>query len=843
MRKTVCLRHLIGGAILACTVLLILAIYPARIFRKEQVFSPRTQFAPLPAEAVNKERNLRQAFLPQYDRLSSLEVWVESLDAGRYMIATLYNEKEVAIAQRYIDLGTYELPGFVSIPLGVGCHVGERHVLLLENRFSTYRTGIVFTDSESAQVLQGLFYGWDPVPGMQLRMILHYDLPVSKKASLLFMGLAGILGAALFLAVRRFFAKHPEKDAILLPARVLGYGLTGASVVFYTALFVCNLPFRLFDLRPVECSFYALGIVIAALMTLGAIRRCFFEDAEALPLMKGETDDMPGAVSAGGEAPCGIREHLVSVLLALALQYTCNYVNGIVDAMHTDARRGMLVCLFAACVLLLIGTHPLKRLSALFRRMSVYAYLTALTGIVLLIFRNGRMWITWMVVLCAVLFFAAAPYASKGQWGTIFRNAAMLHFLLSMVYCLLFRAYQAYGYTRYGFVFSTATVTGEYMSAMCALCAVLVLSALERTRGEALIVRIKKAWIPLCLFGLTASYTLFTISRIGYVTAAAAVCVLVLVASCGRRMIVRAFCGACALLLAACAVFPAAFTMQRTLPALIGRHHVYEGPEETTTQPMILGRTDPGSSFYISIERFAVLFGERILGLPAPFYFYPYDEIENYYDDYSFRYVDSGFSPEKGHLYPPGMKVPVEEAAPAEEEAAPAHEEGASGEEVTAEEEAAPGGETSAEKAPAEGEPPAEEKEAPAEEEADVSNGRLDIWRSYIAELNMTGHPGMSGENTKGIHAHNIYLQTAFDCGIPAGVLFFAWIGITMCVGIFRYFRDGRKTQDLLALAAAASFALVGLGEWSFHLCNPVTLLFLCGIAPWMTRRERSGNE
>ena len=122
------------------------------------------------------------------------------------------------------------------------------------------------------------------------------------------------------------------------------------------------------------------------------------------------------------------------------------------------------------------------------------------------------------------------------------------------------------------------------------------------------------------------------------------------------------------------------------------------------------------------------------------------------------------------------------------------------------------------------------------EAENDYTNGRLDIFRSYIEQLNMTGHEGMGAVLKNGeiaTHAHNIYLQVAYDHGILVGILF-VFVGIGTFVSSCIYYK---KKKDIITYAAlpavvTAAFGAAGMVEWVFHLSHPCGLVLMMVIAP-----------
>ena len=91
------------------------------------------------------------------------------------------------------------------------------------------------------------------------------------------------------------------------------------------------------------------------------------------------------------------------------------------------------------------------------------------------------------------------------------------------------------------------------------------------------------------------------------------------------------------------------------------------------------------------------------------------------------------------------------------------------------------------------------------------------------------------------IHAHNTYIQAMYDFGIPAGLLFSVWIGVTILYGIHVYFRG--RDDALCAVAVSLAFASSGVAEWIFFLYNPVTLMFFGAIVPMMLTGEADDTD
>ena len=122
------------------------------------------------------------------------------------------------------------------------------------------------------------------------------------------------------------------------------------------------------------------------------------------------------------------------------------------------------------------------------------------------------------------------------------------------------------------------------------------------------------------------------------------------------------------------------------------------------------------------------------------------------------------------------------------------------------------------------------------DQQQDVTNGRLDIFRAYFEQLTPEGHEEMGATLPNGevlAHAHNIYLQVAYDGGIIIGIMFIIWCLCTCVQALMVFLRH--RTHDRLAgiaLAVSVMYAVCGLTEWISHPCNPAGLIMLLMVAP-----------
>lgn len=253
--------------------------------------------------------------------------------------------------------------------------------------------------------------------------------------------------------------------------------------------------------------------------------------------------------------------------------------------------------------------------------------------------------------------------------------------------------------------------------------------------------------------------------------------------------------------------------------------------------------------YYITVPRFAEVFNNKIFGIPESGSS-SYERSEEYQKYRAKRYNSKGEVVWDGSI----ADLYGEETEPAGENTA----DGESGagvpdqklniigiktEEERAEEEAeAAKRAQEAQNSRSEEEETKEQEEEPVEDLSvyekteEYANGRMDIFRAYLSQLNMEGHDDMGAvlpDGSLSVHAHNIYLQVAYDHGIAVGVMFLLVGAGTFVQGCIFYKRRKRQVPcAAMPAAAVAAFAMAGLVEWIFHLCHPAGFVLMLVLAP-----------
>ena len=126
-------------------------------------------------------------------------------------------------------------------------------------------------------------------------------------------------------------------------------------------------------------------------------------------------------------------------------------------------------------------------------------------------------------------------------------------------------------------------------------------------------------------------------------------------------------------------------------------------------------------------------------------------------------------------------------------------------------------------------------EESSDENELDVSNGRIDIFKSYIAVWNLWGHEDMEALLPNGemaIHAHNTFLQVAHDHGIIFGIYFVLFIGYVVILSLVRAVSKRDDAYAMFCPVILVCFVMAGLVEWLLHPCNPFGLTIFLAMMP-----------
>lgn len=814
-------------------------------------------------QIVNPDNRVAQKFVAQYDRISSVDVYVTGIENGYYLDAYICKDVDTPeLCRTFVDMSKAQLPGYIKVPFEYDLEVGEEYCLYVKGCRSKFF--VDYTDiPDDTAYLGSLYLSEQEIPGRHLDARYNYRLPISKKTSVILISIILAVAAALYAAIGFYYNKFKEKNSLLTVGKVIKYTANPIAAAFFATLMIMVFPLRIFDKRPLDIIFYEIGLIICAFIVFYAINH------KSVKLENGVSffDKIEGADR--------LRYILMMFSLAMAVWYSCSYVNAQFDTFAAPPLRLMIIWLNVMMLLTftwseiltvpnaiwfiasigfgiryyLVNMLPdsekeydIKNLTLKYSIMIVilggfviinllwklYVYITdkesretGLSGYSILfalflasiiIMRNNKWWGIAMAVIYGCLCLRLLVWKGRENWTKIVAGGLMMNFAISLGFSLLHRYFPGYTSGRFGFIFHNQNVTAEYLIVMGGVATVLLAAKIVAfPKGLGLKELFKSAWKEMILFGWISAYAIFTVSRTAYVSLFMCVfAVLFVVSARHKKQFVRIL---ATMIAAVILCFPAAFTLQRTLPAMVARPVFYFADD---ADPFVRGGASWDNSNFMCVERFANLFEDKILGMDVSDYDYPND-ILNYdmktgtpiLDHYGHPY--EGSDEEQGifgRIESPDGNVLLASATStrAEYMLLAAMSENVSCLDETSRWDA-------------------------------LTNGRYTIAKLYIPLLNMTGHEEQpcwpDGEPI--YHAHNTYLQVAYDYGIIAGILFTVFIICGLVIGARYYKRNEKKEPlSLLAFSIIIGFAVAGLTESVFELGYPMTVALLPAIMPLM---------
>ena len=899
-RKVVYRTTAIRAVILAFALLAIISIFPLRIWQRTVTEKGGGEIVQV-SDRINDFHDVVQKFIAQYDRLESIDIYVDSVELGNYMSMVFYNENMEVVYQRFVNLRDAELPGFINVRVGIDLNVGETYTVVLNGAFSTFYLAYEHAGEDTSPYFTSFAYHDTTVEGLQLAARYNYSKPLSKKASL-FIIFEIMLAAIALLGLERLIFRDKE-DTLITLHKVIKIVGNPIAVVATVAMMILIFPMKYFDVRPIENLFLELGVIIAAGFVFYAINH--ENDAT---LDQKLWHNFKGLLQMGS--------------IAAAIWFCCEYMNALYTIYQTLAERKEMICLlvflclafpfervfkkwngiyavvsiaigivyrqmhllpetekeydlhnailtYGVIVAILAGFIILNFAAELYRRLrkgkesgniklpnikiSAFGILMIVLFLVLVIFRNSRWWGIALAAFVIGLMISYFLYGFKA-YPELVVGGLLLNFVVSMIYCWLFRSFAAFNTGRYAFVFHTVTITAEYMTVMECASAVLLLYKIYVTREmTSFRARLRYMWKEFILFGFVTAYMIFTISRTSYLACIVMfICMFALTSGdckTGKLRYLGVQIGTMAL--AVILSFPAAFMLQRTIPAIVGRPKKFV---VETGNFGLYGGGQPDSHLYMSIERFVDLFMEKILNLDVMDYNYPEDILDYNSNGKSMVGVNGvPLTEEQSNTMTYTLPELIASKQTTPEIKQYLMETG--GEELFAQMEA----EAAAEKAIAEEsdveqaetventEESSEETEnntSPEDGIEEFSNGRLTIFKAYIQQMTPFGHEEMGAVLPDGeiaVHAHNTYLQVMYDHGILAGIVFFLMFACAFFSGAIYYIKHRDDVPGaLLSFGMIVGVGVAALSEWVFQFSNPMTIALVMSLMPIAFKDRKS---
>ncbi len=408
------------------------------------------------------------------------------------------------------------------------------------------------------------------------------------------------------------------------------------------------------------------------------------------------------------------------------------------------------------------------------RQRLLYGVLWIVFSLLMYAYRYEKVWVFTATLPFAAFLFSPNTLASNCRFLRNFSNGILLSFALVTYFCLAHRPHHYWMLYRYGGMFHTVACTGMYLAVVFG-AALAKLYGKLKTRKRMLVFCFPEYFVTACAVG----FILLSMSRTAFLTTTVTVAAIVAVTAVAYHKGAVRILAELGMLIAVCLVsFPMVFTAVRMVPAVVNDPVRYE--IEFQDRSFMIYEGDPvDSDKYMTVRRFfATLFGRfQTAG------------------DGQEAAGDGGLTGrEAGVLAYAGNKLAGLERRSFSE-----------GEEKS--------GNT-------------EQAEFP-----DISNGRFEIFADYINAIRFGGHPKMGPEDPKGdeyAHAHNSYLQVAYNFGLVAGLLFLVLCALALWRAV-RLFQDygSRYSIVLIPFSIVVVFGFISLTEWAYHPCIPAGFGFI----------------
>lgn len=777
--------------------------------------------------ASNEAGFVRQEFSPNFEQLQSISVYVvndrDSFDTMQAFLR-VYDYTGACLSENFFNLEDYEVPGYITIPVDLTISPGTLYFYTIGGVDGDLLVAYCSDADKTAE--NGAFYYKEvPSGGTSIVTGYKYERPMGLKRILIFDGAIAFAAFALLVLVtlvRNKISEATYRKTEKIMKLVL-YVATAAVVLvaFYQIVLI-----RAFTDSVLNIIVLFLGVLIAGGLLAFWIKEC--PSAYDLP-------DLTGIITAER-----LKRIVRALLWAAAILFCCMYLNG-----STDYEKGLYLRDLLTCFGLILVSYSSRK--EIFNIPNCVITVLAVIGGKYYISLHSdhiehintatraayTMWSMALVVMnflyslrpqnikdgtwkrlkdisvpfagvWLVLWILCMVFSNGKKWPTLFLIVTVLWYvkytickdrkqiledickgiLLAFAGSVIFCLYRR----PYQYFMLTRyggifhTSTVTAVYLLLPICAALI-GAVKLYKSE----KLKKSLCGLTWLGIAAAYMIFTASRTGFLAMLAVLAFYFLYPIKGMTQTGKGILKRIGAVLAALVLgFIMTFSAARILPAV------------------------SANPFYFGFERGSA-FIEADTGLKGDFY-HKYITVE--------RTLEMLF----GRLFSSDI------TENAKEETDDQISLGAylvSGEDTAALAEAS------------------ESLSLEEQTEVGYTNGRMDIFAKYLAELNWNGHEDMGITEEDGnyiMHAHNSYIQMAHDFGIPTGIWFLLVCGVTFIRASRRAYKYGNKNvYECLPLFVTVAFGVASLAEWVYSPTHPIGFIFLILMAPLLLK-EKTGK-
>lgn len=802
MNQNIKLSNAISYIIVVVAVLLFLCIWPGEFIQQKYV-SKSNEIIAMESDPVNVERNVTQMFVSEGGELSAVELYVCNDMRGETITFRLYDSGYNEIFNSFFVVKEkQEIPGFVHIPVRYDLVKDQQYYFTLEGLSADMI--VAYEDRETSTSIVNGFMSYGGVEIQRYNVVIRYEYknPFVWWQIMLIGAVTILVAVGVCAMIRKLFSeKVVDRDVKV--QNILRVVLNPVIAIGGLILLLIIFPGRKIGRDMWDHVFYFGGVFLLIVELLFIIN---FKREGNRPLIDFERLKKKWP------------EYLQSVCVAAVIWYCYEYLNGLYEIHHSLATRKMLIWFFLGLVctyskkellrswnlgylavsgvvaylqirqhlgmgeeeelfkleagLLVIGCFVVwllvinviqcirRRETPLVNISIGYVLLFVVLLGSMIVFRNGRNWLIVMAVVFAIFYLRMWLWDKRDRIIPVTVNGLIFNFIYMVGYSLMHRPYQRFVFARYGLGFHTVTMASVYLSLVVS---VIVVKFLNKYYQEKKLIN---AWPEFALLCITNAYLIMTLSRTGYLAAAAAELVAVILMAIknesGKGLCIVKSIGVIAIV--SLLAFPTVFTMTRIIPAVVNDPILSEveltGYEVKQGMPL-------NSKYYMRVEKFLEMVGVKLVRA--------HEDARLYLNPWDIRVIDDSVM-----LVSADDDIIVDSSI------------------------------------------------------NNISNGRIDIFKEYIANWNLNGHEDMSVTQSDGtviVHAHNVFLQVIHDHGLPTGILFILFGVVSFVMALVRFYKRNDMNYAFV-LTVIVAFAVSGLVEWNFHLCQPFGIALFMILTP-----------
>lgn len=260
IQTTISLKRAMQSAVVLLVLLFLLAMWPFSWIKHTQVFGNLDTET---MDIVHSEGQLMQKFIPRTTGLTYLTVYLanEEVETDDYFMFTLYDENMKVLDWKEIFLGKLSLPGECRITIGEELTPGSTYFYTIDNAEGLeVQIGVRDSGEIPEEAKEAYFYGVAD-PWTVVDTEYEYENPLSIKRLLFYSACSLTIGAVVVFLIEKLMRKNSMQVRVDAGVRIAGAALVLVGVLW--AMWQV-FPARRFSMDPVDIVFYEAGLLLFA---------------------------------------------------------------------------------------------------------------------------------------------------------------------------------------------------------------------------------------------------------------------------------------------------------------------------------------------------------------------------------------------------------------------------------------------------------------------------------------------------------------------------------------------------------------------------------------------------